>query len=258
MPDIGNYTAQTTLVLGEAGKYFALLVFAVLAIRLWRRWTRTSAADKLKSLLLAFTATVIAAAIGYFSMCQSLGKLYSYYGMEAFHAGRLLQALSLFESSEKFWNSPDAQGQKGVCLLLSGNAPAGLPLIEAAKARRKGAGTPFENFYEGLYYFTQGQTAKSVPLLQAASADQTYRWSVVKIFAVMELEANHPEDAAALMKPFMAAEVTEMDQAFIVASLKLADGKKAEAQALLDKFATGDLSPMWKTRFEKLRAKIQQ
>jgi len=258
MPDIGNYTAQTTLVLGEAGKYFALLVFAVLAIRLWRRWTRTSAADKLKSLLLAFTATVIAAAIGYFSMCQSLGKLYSYYGMEAFHAGRLLQALSLFESSEKFWNSPDAQGQKGVCLLLSGNAPAGLPLIEAAKARRKGAGTPFENFYEGLYYFTQGQTAKSVPLLQAASADQTYSWSVVKIFAVMELEANHPEDAAALMKPFMAAEVTEMDQAFIVASLKLADGKKAEAQALLDKFATGDLSPMWKTRFEKLRAKIQQ
>jgi tetratricopeptide (TPR) repeat protein len=258
MPDLGNYTETTTLVLGEAGKYFALLVFAVLAIRLWRRWTRTSAADKLKSLLLAFTATAIAIAIGYFSMCQSLGKLYSYYGMEAFHAGRLLQALSLFEISEKFWNSPKAQGQKGVCLLMSGNAQAGLPLIEAAKARRKGTGTPFENFYEGLYYFTQGQTAKSVPLLQAASADSVYSWNVVKLFALMELESGHPEDAAAQMKPFMAAEVTEMDQAYIVASLKLADGKKAEALALLDKFATGDVSPMWKTRFEKLQAQLQK
>ncbi len=245
-------------MLGEAGKYFALLVFAVLAIRLWRRWTKTSAADKLKSLLLAFTATVIAVAIGYFSMCQSLGKLYSYYGMEAFRAGRLPQALSLFETSEKYWNSPDAQGQKGVCLLLSGNAQAGLPLIEAAKARRKGTGTSFENFYEGLYYFTQGQAAKSVPLLQAASADQTYSWSVVKIFAVMDLEAGRPEDAAAQMKPFMAVEVTESDQAFIVASLKLAEGGKNEAQALVDKFDTGNLSPMWKTRFEKLRAKMQQ
>lgn len=258
MPDIGNYTAHTTLVLGEAGKYFALLVFAVLAIRLWRRWAKTSAGDKSKSLLLACTATAIATAIGYFSMCQSLGKLYSYYGREAFHAGRLLQALSLFESSEKFWNSPDAQGQKGVCLLLSGNAQAGLPLIEHAKARRKGAGTPFENFYEGLYYFTQGQQTNGLPLLQAASADRTYRWSVVKLFAVMDLEANQPDDAAALMRPFMAAEVTEVDQAFIVASLKLADGKKAEAQALLDKFDTSDLSPMWKTRLEKLRAKIKK
>lgn len=258
MPDIGNYTEHTALVLGETGKYFALLIFTVLAIRLWRRWVKTFAADRLKSLLLALTATVIAAAIGYFSMCQSLGKLYSYYGMEAFRAGRLEQALSLFEMSGKYWNSPEAQGQKGVCLLVSGNPGQGLPLIEAAKARRKGKGTAFENFYEGIYYFTQGQAAKSVPLLQAASADQTYRWSVVKLFAVMNLEAGHPDDAVTLMKPFMAAEVTEVDQAFIVASLKLADGKNAEAQALLDKFDTGDLSPMWKVRFEKLRAKIQK
>jgi hypothetical protein len=258
MPDIGNYTEYTTLVLGEAGKYFALLIFAVLSIRLWRRWTRTSASDKLKSLLLAFTATVIATTIGYFSMCQSLGKLYSYYGMKAFHAGRLLQALSLFETSGKYWNSPDAQGQKGVCLLLSGNAQAGLPLIEFAKARRKATGTSFESFYEGLYYFTRGQTAKSIPLLQTASADPAYNWSVVKLFAVMELESGHPEDAAAQMKPFMEAEVTEMDQAYIVASLKLADGKKAEAQLLVDKFATGDLPPMWKSRFEKLQAKLQR
>lgn len=258
MPDIGNYTQTTELVLGEAGKYFALLLFSVLAIRLWRRWARTSVADKLKSLLLAVTVTVIAAAIGYFSMCQSLGKLYSYYGMEAFHAGRLEQALSLFESSAKFWNGPDAQGQTGVCLLVSGNAGQGLPLIDAARSRRKGTGTSFEDFYEGLYYFTQGQRTNGVPLLEAASADPVYRWSVIKLFAVMELDGNHPADAATLMKPFLAAEVTESDQAYIIASLKLAEGKKTEARALLDKFDTGDLSPMWKTRFEKLRAKLQQ
>jgi len=256
MPDIGNYTETTKLVLGEAGKYFALLLFSVLAIRLWKRWTKTSTADKLNSLLLPFAATLAAAAIGYFSMCQSLGKLYSYYGMEAFHAGRLLQALSLFESSAKFWNSPDALGQKGVCLLLSGNAEQGLPLIDEAKARRKGTGTSFEEFYEGLYYFTQGQRVKSVPLLEAASANQSDGWSVVELFAVMELDGNHPADAAALMKPFMAAEVTENDQAYIIASLKMAEGKTNEARVIMDKFFTGDLSPMWKTRFEKLRTQI--
>src|SRR5882757_7135882 len=110
MPDIGNYTANTTLVLGEAGKYFAVLLFSVLAIRLWRRWIKTSPADKSKSLLLAGVATLLAAVIGYFSMCQSLGRLYSFYGMEAFHAGRLSQALSLFETSAKYWHSADVLG----------------------------------------------------------------------------------------------------------------------------------------------------
>jgi tetratricopeptide (TPR) repeat protein len=256
MPDIGNYTETTKLVLAEAGKYFALLLFAVLSIRLWRRWAKTSAADKSSSLLLATAVTLIAAAIGYFSMCQSLGRLYSYYGMEAFRAGRLPQALSLFESSAKFWNGPDALGRKGVCLLMSEDSGQGLPLIEEAKARRKGTGTSFENFYEGLYYFNQGQRTNGVPLLEAASADQTYHWSVVKLFAVMELDGNHPDDAATLMKPFMAAEITEDDQAYIIASLKLADGEKTEAQAILNKFPQGDPSPMWKSRFEKLQARI--
>ena len=43
-----------------------------------------------------------------------------------------------------------------------------------------------------------------------------------------------------------------------MASLKLAEGKKAEARAILNKFPTADLSPMWKSRFEKLQAKIKQ
>ena len=43
MPDIGNYTETTRLVLGEAGKYFTLLLFSVLAIRLWRRWAEVPA-----------------------------------------------------------------------------------------------------------------------------------------------------------------------------------------------------------------------
>jgi tetratricopeptide (TPR) repeat protein len=257
MPDIGKYTVTTELVLAEAGKYFALLLFSVLAIRLWRRWAKSPGANRWENLFLACGFTLIAAAIGYFSMCQSLGKLYSYYGMSAFHANRLPQAVALFEMSSKYWKSADALGQKGVCLLLSGNPDRGLRLIEEAKILRKGRNVPFEEFYEGLYFFSLGQSSNSVPLLEAASADMTYHWSVVKLFAVMELEGNHPADAAELMKPFMQAEVTESDQAYIIASLKLAEGKKAEAQVILNKFPPQDLSPMWKSRFEKLQAKIK-
>jgi tetratricopeptide (TPR) repeat protein len=257
MPDIGNYTETTTLVLGEAGKYFALLLFSVLAIRLWRRWARSPAANKFKELLLAGAVSLVAGAVGYFSMCQSLGKLYSYYGMSAFRANRLPQAFTLFETSSKYWESADALGQKGVCLLLSGNPDRGLQLIEEAKILRKGRSAPFEEFYAGLYFFTRGQRSNSVPRLEAASADETYHWSVVKLFAVMDLDENRAADAAELMKPFRQAEVTESDQAYIIASLKLAEGKKAEAQAILNKFPPETLPPMWKSRFEKLQAEIR-
>ena len=72
----------------------------------------------------------------------------------------------------------------------------------------------------------------------------------------MELGENRAADAAELMKPFMQAEVTESDQAYIIASLKLAEGKKAEARAILKKFPPEDLTPMWKSRFEILQAEI--
>jgi hypothetical protein len=173
MPDIGNYTETTTLVLGEAGKYFVLLLFSVLAIRLWRRWTRSPVKSKFNNLLLAGAATFAAVAIGYFSMCQSLGKLYSYYGMSAFRANRLPQACALFETSSKYWPNADASGRKGVCLLLLGNPDRGLQLIGEAKTLRQGHGAPFEEFYEGLYFFALGQRSNSVPLLAAAAADET-------------------------------------------------------------------------------------
>ena len=96
-----------------------------------------------------------------------------------------------------------------------------------------------------------------MPLLQAAAADDTYRWSAIKIFAVMELDENRVADAAEQMKPFMQADVTDYDQAYIMASIKLADGKKAEAQALLDKFPETGLSPAWRGRFEKLRNQLR-
>jgi hypothetical protein len=256
MPDIGNYTETTGLVLAEAGKYFTLLLFSVLAIRLWRRWAGSPGANKSGNLFLACSFTLVAAAIGYFSMRQSLGKLYSYYGMSAFHANRLPQAFALFEMSSKYWNSADALGQQGVCLLLSGDPARGLPLIEEAKTLRRGHNVPFEAFYEGLYFFTRGQPSNSVSLLVAASADGNYRWNVTKIFAIMALDENRVADAAGQMKPYQESEVTEFDQAYIIASLELADGKKAEARAILSKFPMEDLSPAWKSRFEKLQAKI--
>ena len=226
MPDIGNYTETTELILGEAGKYFALLVFSVLAIRLWRRWAKIPAADKLKNLPLAGAVTLAAIAIGYFSMCQSLGKLYLHYGMETFGEGRLLPALSLFEMSSEYWESAAATGGDGVCLLLLGKPDQGIQRIEKAKSMRRGHGAAFEEFYEGLYFFKEGGRTNAVPLLQAAWADETYHWSVTKLFAIMLLDENRPADAAEWMKPFMQADVTEIDQAYIVASLKLAEGKK--------------------------------
>ncbi len=258
MPDIHNYTETTRLVLAEAGKYFTLLLFSVLAIRLWRRWATSPKAHKLENLFLAGAFTLIAAAIGYFSMCQSLAKLYSYYGMSAFHANRLPQALSLFETSSKYWKSADALGQQGVCLLLSGHSDRGLQLIEQAKTLRQGRNAPFEAFYAGLYFFMQGRPGNAVPLLETASADETYRWSVIKLFAVMELDENRVADAAGQMKQFREAEITEFDQAYIMASLALADGKKAEARAILSKFPPEGLSPAWKSRFEKLQAKLNK
>ncbi|HEY1718658.1 MAG TPA: hypothetical protein VGH42_10270 [Verrucomicrobiae bacterium] len=258
MPDIANYTETTELVLGETGKYFALVLFAVLAIRLWCRQTKGFAADKLKNLFLACLATGIACAIGYFSMRQSLASLYSHYGMEAFHENRLLQSLSLFETSSEYWKNPDTLGEEGFCLLYLGKPDDGESLIAKAASMRKGSRTSFENFYEGLYFFTQGQKSNAVPLLQAASADGTYLWSATKLFAIMLLDENRAADAADWMKPYMQAEVTESEQAYIVASLKLADGKKAAAQAVLNKFpsAEEDQSLAGKARFEKLRAQI--
>jgi hypothetical protein len=254
--NIGAYTENTRLILGEAGKYFVLLLFCVLAIRLWRRWAKIPASRNAAGFLCASIASGLAIGIAWVSMRQSLGSMDSYYGMEAFRAGRVPQALELFEAADKNWRSADTIGQKGVCLLMLGDTSHGLALISQARTMRKGKGTPFEDFYEGVYHFTKGEIRASVPLLLASSGDDAYQWNVIKLFAIMDLDENRPADAAELMKPYLKAEVTEFDQAYILASLKLADGNKPEARALLGKFADADLSPLWQTRFEKLRLKL--
>jgi Flp pilus assembly protein TadD len=260
MPDIGNYTETTELVLGEAGKYFTVLLFSVLAIRLWRRVSGNFGANRTKDLLSAALATLMACGIGYFSVCQSLGKLYSHYAMNAFRQNRPLQALALFEISSKYRKSADTLGQEGVCLLFLGAPDQGRFAIEKAGTLRKGKNTSFEQYYEGVYYFTQGQKSNSVPLLNAASADPVYLWDVSKLLAIMLLDENRVADAMHWMKPYMQAEVTDSDQAYIMASLKLAEGKKPEAQAIMDKFPTQeeDGSLAGKARFEKLRAQINR
>jgi tetratricopeptide (TPR) repeat protein len=256
MPSIVDYLTLVKLVLAESGKYFSLLLFSVLAIRLWRNCFKSSGVNKLKNLLLAVCVSVLAYGIGVFSIRNSMGILYSHYGMEAFKADRLEQAYSLFETSSEFWPGADATGGQGICLLLSGRADAGEALLQKACAMRKGKNSTFEQFFRGLYYFMQNEPDKALPLLEDASADPQYRWSVVKFLAVMELDKNHPEAAAELMKPFMRAVVTESDQAYIIASLKLAGGKKAEAKALVDEFSTTNLPTFWKSRFDKLQAQI--
>jgi hypothetical protein len=258
MPNISEYAALIKVVLIEAGKYFALLLFSVLAIRLWRLWFKVSPAHKPKNLLLACVATLVACGVGYASICHSMSLLYSYYGMKAFRAERLVSALSLFETSGYFWKSADALGAEGVCLLWLDKPRDGARLLDEAKALRKGESPAFEQFYEGLYYFFHDQTSNAVPLMEKASLDPTYRWSVIKLFAVIQLDQNQPQEAAKLMEPFMQVEVTETDQAYVMAALKLAAGDKAGARALLDKFAPPDVAPFWKSRFDKLRAQLQK
>lgn len=177
--------------------------------------------------------------------------------MKAFHDERLLPALALFQASAGYWKNADTLGDEGACLLFLDKPDEGTRLLDQAKALRKGRNTSFEEYYEGLYYFFHDQTGEAAPLLEQASQDPAYRWSVVKLFAVVQLDRNQPQEAVKLMEPFMQAEVTDCDQAYIVASLDLNQGKRAEAQALTAKFDSDDLPPFWKSRFDKLRAKIQ-
>jgi hypothetical protein len=256
MPNIIDYTETIKVVLVETAKYFALLLFSVLAIRLWRRWSKMPGRTRLKNFALAGLATCLAGAIGFFSLCHSLGVMYSYFGMKAFRDYRIDPALSLFQTSLTYWKSPAAIGRKGVCLLWTGKADEGIRLLDEARRLRKGQGTPFEDYYEGLYFFSQDNVTNAAPLLEAASADIDYNWSIIKIFAAIQLDRHQPQEALKLMQPFLKVEVTEADQAYVMAGLKLTEGKNAEAQALVDKFSTGDLTPFWKVRFDRLRERM--
>ena len=257
MPSIHEYVDWVKVLLEETAKYFALLLFTVLAIRFWRRVANVERGKRTGNLLWALAASALAAGTGYFSICHSLGLMYSHFGLEAFHAYKLQPALVLFEDSLHYWKSPDALGGKGVCQLWTGQVDDGLRSLDEARAWRKGNRSTFESFYAGLYFFYHDHLTNAVPLLEAASANPDYAWTVTKLFAVIQLERNQPQEAVRLMQPFLQIEVRDADQAYIMAALKLTDGKKAEAQALVDKFLSGEPTPFWKARLEKLRMKIQ-
>lgn len=171
---MGDYIRITRLLLPESAKYLVLLLVAVLAIRLWRRWNIFPAGKRRNNLIAACVATVLAAGLGYFSMCHSLGQLYCYYGTRALEAGNLLPALSLFDQSARYWKSPEAVGKRGVCLLLAGKTEEGIRGIEEAKALRHGHNDAFEQFYAGVCYFFQNQPDKAGPLLEGASMNRPF------------------------------------------------------------------------------------
>lgn len=257
MPSIYSYVEVVKLVLIESGKYFGLLLLVVLAIRLWRRLPKLASGKKSGNVMLASLSTVLAASIGYFSISHSMSLMYSYFGMQAFHAYRLAPALSLFQTSLDYRKNAEALGGKGVCLLWTDRAAAGLRAVNEARTLRQGNGSPFENFYTGLYFFYQNDMTNAAPLLEAASVSLEFQWGVTKLFAVIQLDRGQPQEAARLMKPFMRTEITEADQAYVIASLRLADGKTNETLSLVSQFLTNCPMPFWQTRFEQLRAKIQ-
>ena len=148
-------------------------------------------------------------------------------------------------------------GKEGVCLLLLGKTEEGLGLINRANTLSKGRRSTFVNFYEGMYYFFGNKPDQAIPLLEAASSDPDYTWRVTKMFAVLYVDNHQFTDAGKLMEPFSQVEVTDEDQGYVMASLKLFAGKRAEAKMLVDKFESENLLPFWKTRFDNLRAKIQ-
>jgi hypothetical protein len=258
MQAIGDYMEFVKLILGESARYFACLLFAILAIRLWRRAPRLKGANKQQTLLLAGLASAASCAIGYLSMNHSLGLLYSNYGMKAFRSGQVLSAASLFHTSAAHWKTADAVGKEGACLLLLGNEDQGPRLLAEAKTMRKGNVAPFEQHYEGLFYFFHDQPDKAYPLLEASSSELLYRWDAIKLLCVILLEKNQGIEAANFMAPFAGVKIEDCDHAYVVASLKLLEGKKSETEALLDAFPPDKLAEFWKTRFEKLRAKTQK
>jgi hypothetical protein len=252
-----NYSANVLVILTEGGKYFFLLLLSILAIRLWRRWSRVSSAGKASGLALACLVSVLAALTGYVSVRHSLARMDAYFGMKAFYDGHLPQALSLFEASERNWADADTLARRGVCLLLLGAGEEGLAVLKQARDLRHGEGTSFEFMYEGLYRFGQGDAPGATRFLRAAAKDATYRWTATKTLAVIELDQDQVAAAAEDMKPFMQIDVTDFDQAYVLACLKLAAGNKAEARTLLNQVPAGDLGPSWNRRLEKLRARLQ-
>lgn len=257
MFNLPNYSANVLVILTEGGKYFAVLVLAILAIRLWRRWGRVSSGGKASSLMLACLMTALTALAGYLSMRHSLARMDSYFGMRAFDQGHLPQALSLFEASERNWGNADTLARRGVCFLFLGEGQRGLALLKQARDLRQGEGTSFEFINEGLYRFGQGDAPGAIRFLRAAAKDATYNWTATKTIAVIELDQNQVAAAAEDMKPFLQVDVRDFDQAYVLASLKLADGNKAEARALLNQVSTNSLGPVWASRFDKLRAHLQ-
>jgi hypothetical protein len=254
--NIGGFVGLTGLFLSEAAKYLLLLIVAILSIRLWKRLPMLSGNNRRNNLLLACFSTLIAVVIGYFSICHSLSRLYFYYGMRSFIDGNVVSALSLLGQSSRYWKTADAQGAEGICLLLLGRPDLGQEFLDRAKVMRKGQSNSFEEFYEGVYYFFQDKP-EALPLLARCSTDPAYTWNASKLYAVYYVDNNQISNALQLMQPFLQVEVTDTDQAYIMAALDLSQGKKADAEALVDKFGKGNLPPFWQSRFNTLRAKIQ-
>jgi hypothetical protein len=226
-------------------------------VRLWRRWPKLEGGNRRTTLGLAALMSLATCAIGYASISHSLSLLYSNYGTRAFRAGNMGSALLLYQKSAGYWKNADALGGEGVCLMLLGHPEQGTHLLETAKTLRKGKSTAFEDHYEGLFYFLNEQPDKAFPLLKASSCDLSYHWDALKLLAVMLIDRGQVSDAQDLMKPFLGAEIKEVDQAYIMASLKLAENKQDEAQSVLNRFPAEQLPDFWKTRFSKLRAKAQ-
>ena len=256
MPSMGDYIVSVKLLLQEAAKYVSLLIISVLAIRLWRRLPKISGPNRRKNFLAACFFSLVACGIGYFSICHSLGWLYSYYGTRAFDSGNFVPAFSLFQTSSGYWKTADALGKQGVCLLLSGRPDEGIKLLDEAKAMRRSQSS-FEQFYEGVHYFFHDQPGRAAPLLEEASADTSYCYKATKLLAIIQLDRNQTAEAARLMAPFLEVKPEESDQAYIAASFDLLGGKKAAARALLNQFPSGKLPAFWRPRFDKLRAETQ-
>jgi hypothetical protein len=256
MFSINDYEETIKLLLSEGGKYLSLLAVAVVAIRLWRRISQVSGANRQQTLVLAVVATAGAVCIGYFSICHSLGRMYRSYAFRAFYRGNLEGARVLFSTSRGYWKSADACGGEGICLLLEDKPVEAMRCLNLASALRKGYSSGFEAHYRGVYYFFHGESEKALPCLQAASNFPEYRWPAEKLAAIILLDQGKAMEAAGRMEPFAGMEVKECDYAYILASLKLLQNKPVEARALLEKFPDSDLTDFWKPRFAKLRTKV--
>ena len=252
MISMHDFQTGTEIFLVEGAKVIVVLVLGLLSGRLWAFGRKAGSPVGRSFLAAAAFFAGMTVLVGYVGVRHSLGKLYLHFGEVAMEEeGNLAGAANLFALADSHWSSARTKGKLGVALLLLNQEGPGRQLLRKAQALR-GYNSPFEQFFEGLCFFLQGNLQQAIPLLEAASDHHFYRIRVVKIFCIIQIDQGDMARVKELFQPYEALPVDGSDHALIRIALHLHQKEPEAARALFRKHYRPDLPPMWRSRFQKL------